>query len=270
MADAERSGAFGGAEQQKGAGLRIVNAELGYGKAPLIEPTKHGYVYMAASVQPGRFPLVLPSAGRARLVAKLKVLAEQLEDIRAVVKATVFRAIVVPPTARFSSYLKERGASLHRASFDVVVLIETTSPTTVREVQGTAPYAKMLESMRTATDIVWTLVARNARRIGDVDTMRQGLFLFNHFVAQDPAVMLQLWDYLAGWYVEETGLDNSIALVPVDGQASDYAIIHWARWDVSPLRHFWHQVSKESFWKYVTANLDANRAASMPIYHRLA
>ena len=34
------------------------------------------------------------------------------------------------------------------------------------------------------------MVARNVRRIGDVDTTRQGLFLFNHFAAGDPAVML--------------------------------------------------------------------------------
>jgi hypothetical protein len=76
--------------------------------------------------------------------------------------------------------------------------------------------------------------------------------------------------YLAGWYVMETGLDNSVALVPLDGKQSDFAIVNWARWDVSPLRHFWTQLFKQSFWRYVTANLEANRAGSMPIYYRLA
>ena len=270
MAGPEPSSAAGRAESRPRTGLRLVSAELGHGKAPLIEPTKHGYLYMAASVQPGLLPLALPSAERDTLIAKLKALAQRLEDSPAVLRAITFRAIVLRPTGRFSAYLKDRAASIHPASYDVVVLIETTSPATAREVEAAPLYAKMLESMRTATDVVVTLTARNARRIGDVDTTRPGLFLFNHFVADDTAVMLQLWDYLAGWYVVETGLDNSVALVPADGRTSDYAIVNWARWDVSPLRHFWQQLSKESFWRFVTANLDANRAASMPIYHRLA
>jgi hypothetical protein len=112
--------------------------------------------------------------------------------------------------------------------------------------------------------------ARNARRIGDVDTSTQGLFLFNHFVADNSRVMLPLWERLAAWYVAETGLKNSVALVPEAGERFDYQIVNWARWDSSPLPHFWRQLSKRSFWRYVTANLDANHAASMPVYCRLA
>jgi hypothetical protein len=82
--------------------------------------------------------------------------------------------------------------------------------------------------------------------------------------------MLDLWDYLAGWYEVETGLTNSVGLLPVEGEPSDYVIVNWARWDENPLRHFWHQLSKSSFRSYVVANLEANHAASMPIYCRLA
>ena len=82
--------------------------------------------------------------------------------------------------------------------------------------------------------------------------------------------MLDLWEYLAGWYSVETGLDNSVALTPIDPSRSDYAIVNWARWDEHPLLHFWHQLSKRSFWSYVTANLEANHAGSMPVYCRLA
>jgi hypothetical protein len=59
-----------------------------------------------------------------------------------------------------------------------------------------------------------------------------------------------------------------VTLAPLDPAGSDDAIANWARWDVSPLRHFWHQLADRSFWQYVVANLDANRAASMPIYLR--
>ncbi len=250
--------------------LHLVNADAKYPKAHLIEPTTFGYIYLAARVRPGHSPLVLPSAERTRLLARVKHLARELEHVDGVVQATVFRAIVMPPTAKFSSYLKERGASLEIARFDVLLLVQTTSPATAREVQAAPEFRILLRAIESEAEAVHCIVARNARRIGDVDTARDGLFLFNHFAADDPGVMLQLWEYLAGWYAAETGLDNSVALVPEGGDGADYAIVNWARWDESPLRHFWHQLSKKTFWRYVTANLEANRAAAMPIYCRLA
>ncbi|MDO8540713.1 MAG: hypothetical protein Q7S40_09785 [Opitutaceae bacterium] len=175
----------------------------------------------------------------------------------------------MPPTARFSSYLKERGSRVERANFDVIVLIQASSLAAARDVQMSPAYGFMLAAIRKASRPVHVIAARNARRIGDV-AAGKGLFLFNHFAAEDVSVMLPLWEYLAGWYVAETGLTNSIALVPEEGGKSDYAIINWARWDVSPLRHFWTQLTKPSFWRTVPRNLDANHAASMPIYCRLA
>jgi hypothetical protein len=256
--------------KERSAELHIVNPDSKYPKAELIEPTTLGYIYIAAAVQPGLIPLVLPSVRRSKLLTRLKELARGLERLDSVVKVTVFRAIVMPPTVWFSSYLKGRSASLHIANFDIFVLIQTTSLMTIGEVQATPAYSILQETMRSEAEAIHIMAARNARRIGDVDTMKQGLFLFNHFAAADAGVMLQLWDYLAGWYAVETGLGNSVAMVPLDGEKSDYVIVNWARWDVSPLQHFWHQLSKRSFWSYVTANLEANRAASMPIYCRLA
>src|SRR3954464_4701826 len=126
---------------QGGTELRIVNPDPRYPKARLIEPTTLGYIYLAAPVRPpGRLPLVLPSLERSRLLRHLKELARGIERLNEVVKATVFRAIVMPPTARFSSYLKQRGASIHLANFDVVVLIQTTSPAAARKVQETPVY----------------------------------------------------------------------------------------------------------------------------------
>jgi hypothetical protein len=114
------------------------------------------------------------------------------------------------------------------------------------------------------------MAARNAKRVGDVDKTRQGLFLFNYFVADDARVMLQLWDYLAGWYAVETGLDNSTLLVPLEGERSDYLAINNARWDESLPRFLWRQFSRKSFRTYVLANLEANRVGAMPVLYRLA
>src|SRR5689334_15354930 len=87
--------------------LRIVNQDPKYRKAKCIEPTGRGYLYVAASVQPSPWPFVLPNAARARLVGHLKELAGEVAKVDSVLEATVFRAIVMPPTFRMSSYLRE-------------------------------------------------------------------------------------------------------------------------------------------------------------------
>jgi hypothetical protein len=250
--------------------LRIVHPELSHGKVQLIEPSQRGYLYLAASVRPGAAPIVLPSAQRAKLTNQVKQLTALLTRLDGVVHANTFRAIVLPPTARFSHYLKERGAAERVADYDLMVLVQTTSVAAAHHIRGSAELERLEKALRNDARHVQVTVARNAKRIGDVSLDRDGLFLFNHFAAADPAVMLELWDYLAAWYVAETGLSNSIALVPETHRPAEYALVNWARWEMSPLHHFWSQLSKASFWRYVTANLDANRAASMPIYCRLA
>jgi len=114
------------------------------------------------------------------------------------------------------------------------------------------------------------MTARNARRIGDVDKSRPGVFLFNYFVGDSPDVVLELWDYLAGWYAAETVLDNSTLLAPLEGERSDYVAINLARWDGSLLGVFLAQVTKRSFWTYVQANLRANHVGAMPVRYRVA
>lgn len=101
-----------------------------------------------------------------------------------------------------------------------------------------------------------------------MDKTRPGLFLFNPFVAEDKAVALELWDHLAGWYVKQTGLDNSTLLEPLD--ESDYVFVNHARWDPGPLGLLLRQVTKPSFRPYVQQNLLVNRTGSMPVLYRMA
>jgi hypothetical protein len=93
--------------------------------------------------------------------------------------------------------------------------------------------------------------------------------IFHNQACKDVEVMLQLWDYLAGWYAVETGLDNSTLLVPLEGERSDYLAINHARWDVSLLRILWRQFSRFSFTFYVQENLEANHVGSMPVWYSL-
>ncbi len=103
-----------------------------------------------------------------------------------------------------------------------------------------------------------------------MDRTRQGLFLFNYFVADEADVALRLWDHLARWYEVETGLDNSTLLVPLEGERSDYLAINHARWDLSVPRLMSRQFGKRSFRTFVQANLAANRVGAMPVLYRLA
>jgi len=78
-----------------------------------------------------------------------------------------------------------------------------------------------------------------------------------------------VWEYTAGWFGQETGLDNSTVLLPRDGERSEYNIMNHYRWDrlldVMPSLLF-----KRSFRDYVLANFEANNVAAMPILYRMA
>jgi hypothetical protein len=245
--------------------LEIVNPQPRYAKVALIEPPPLGYIHLAAAVDPprGRMPFPGNSPQKVALLTRLRSLARQLEHLGTVQKATVYRAILVaPPTG----YAKQQAP--HAAHYDVVVLLETTSPEVLGEVQATQPYKLLVQAVTEAATDVHVMTARCAKRVGDVDKTRQGLFLFNYFVADDAGVALQLWDYLAGWYAVETGLGNSTLLEPL-GEA-DYVFVNHARWDHSLPRFMLRQLTKPSFRTYLLANLQANRTGAMPILYRLA
>ncbi len=204
--------------------LQIVNPDPRYAPAALLEPATSGYIHIGAEVRPPPRPGPLLFRGRAKrhLLATLDELARRLERERAVEKVTVYEAVAIPPFSRFP-YVKDRAGEIRFPRFDVVVLVETTSPAALRDVQATAPYRELLDTLRAHARRVHVVAARNAKRMGDVDKTRQGLFLFNYFVADDAERALRLWDHLAAWYQVETGLDNSTLLVPLEGERSGAA-----------------------------------------------
>jgi hypothetical protein len=262
-------------DRSSGMELKIVNPDPRYSRAALIEPATSGYIHVAAEVSPllippQRLPFLPDRYEKTELLGKLKALGHRLEQLDSVEKVTVFEAVAIPPTPRFGSYLREQATSIRPARFDVSVLIETESPEAAREVQESSAYLDLVGALEAEARSTYVVVARNAKRIGDVDESRDGLFLFNHFVADDAGVMLELWDYLAGWYEEETDLDNSVLLVPLEEQESNYAAINHARWDVGLPRFLFRQLSKKSFRNYLLANMEANRVGAMPVLYRLA
>jgi hypothetical protein len=248
--------------------LRIVNPDPKYSTVTLIPPATFGYVHLAAEVRPPPRPgpVIRTPRQKAELIGGLKVLARQLEPVAGVEKVTIYTATVMAPP---SGYVRQHKDQVRPARFDIVVLVETTTPEAAREVQATPAYQALHDLLRGQARRLHVIAARNLKRVGDVDKTRPGTFLFNYFVGDDPEVVVALWDYLGGWYQTETGLDNSTLLAPLEDEASDYVVINHARWD-SLLGFAVRQFRKKSFRTYVVANLDAHNVGAMPILYRLA
>ena len=232
----------------------------------LVEPATLGYIRIAANATRGH-TVVLPSIERTSLLVRLKG-ARDLERVDQVVRVRTF-VPSYPPTPKVNSYLRSEGI-MHAEGFDVVALIETASPETIPGVQASPAYNAFMDALQANAQAVNVLAARNVKRIADVDMTGNGLFLFNSFVADDANIALELWDYLADWFMKETGLDNSIVLAPLEGEQSEYAFINLARWNASLPHHLFHMLTQKSFRSFVIANLEANRVGSLPAFYRLA
>ncbi|MCB1513010.1 MAG: hypothetical protein KDJ36_19105, partial [Hyphomicrobiaceae bacterium] len=78
-----------------------------------------------------------------------------------------------------------------------------------------------------------------------------------------------VWDYTAGWFMDQTGLDNSVLTRPLDQKGAKYTIVNHCRWDglgdIVPSLLF-----KKSFRNYVLAHFEANDTAAIPVLYRLA
>jgi hypothetical protein len=223
---------------------------------------------LAAEVDPAWRWLLPPSRAKRALLARIKSQLASLSDIRGIRSAVAFRAVVAAPGGH-GGYLARRRASFHPARFDIVVLLELDTLALARELRGMREFADLERDVRSASRYVETVVATNVKRIAPVDHDRDGVFLFNYFVAETRAQNIAAWEYTAGWFEQETGLDNSTVLAPVDSAATTYSVINHCRWDrwrdILPAL-----VLKRSFEDYVLAHFEARDTAPMPILYRLA
>ncbi len=242
----------------------IVNAKPRYRPATLIDPPGFGYLLLSADVEPPTGPRPFPGSSdkRTALLGRLKSAAADLAKLDGVERATVYRTVLAPPPAGYARQAERP------AKYDVVVLVETTSPGGLTALQAAEPYAQLRKELDTDATRVDTMPARCVKCIADVDKSRPGLFLFNYFEADDVEMALKLWDHLAGWFMTETGLDNSTLLQPTGETA--YALVNHASWDYGVPRLWLRMFTKPSFWSFVQANLNENRTGSMPILCRLA
>lgn len=236
-----------------------------YDKVALVEPNDRGYLTLGAEVD-SRPPWLPPSATKRALVNHLKQWCAELEQQPQVERARVFVARLIPPGK--GAYLQQR-PQVHVARFDVVVLVITRDVEAAQELHDGPGFTSIRSRIEQDATRTHAVISRNSRRIGEVDHDRDGVFLFNFFTADDVAENLHVWEYTAGWFQQETGLDNSTLLEPTNPQDAEYTVINHCRWDrwrdVLPSLAF-----KPTFRSYVLASFEAHRTAAIPILYRLA
>jgi hypothetical protein len=235
-------------------------------KAQLIQPAGSGYVLLAAEVD--AHPLLWPSRVKRHLLEECARWCEDAALEPGVLEALTFKAILFPPIGE-PAFLRRRREQYHRARFDLVLLVETDSVERAQQIFEDNSFRMLEAHGRSEASHVYVVAAANAKRIGAVDHRRGGVFLFNYFYADSLAQNLAVWEYTAGWFQQETGLDNSTVLAPLDPDLSQYTLINHCRWDgladVLPSLVF-----KRSFRDFVLAHFDANDTAPMPILYKLA
>lgn len=256
-------------------GMTIVNGHLARSiraQHMLQEPNGYGYIHLAGEVERPH-PLKRNSAAKRALLAELRAAAARLRDAWTgkVRRIDLFDAFVIPPGSKEGrQVIAKSGYDVHVAAFDVVVLLECTDVEAAREVRASEGFAALETLLRDGASHVHCLTARNAKRIDEVDHDRDGVFLFNYFyAASDPAVLLAVWEYTAGWWTAKANLTNSTPLAPAEGERSEYALINHCRWDrlIDVLPHL---LLRPSLKRFVLANFTANDIVAMPILYRLA
>jgi len=246
--------------------LNIVHEKLQYPKVSLVDPVASAYIHIAAEVDK-RLLFLWNSKNKRNLINNCKQWCEELKQETEVIEAVVFKALVIPPGR--GNFVNKRKGTVHIARFDFAVLIEVESLEAAERIRQHPVYQTMEAAVRKAASYTHVITATNVRRINAVDHKRNGVFLFNYFFADETDKNLGVWEYTAGWFEQETGLDNSTVLLPVEKDKSKYNIINHCRWDklsdILPSLLF-----KRTFRTYVLDNFEANNVAAMPILYQLA
>ncbi|MEE9454195.1 MAG: hypothetical protein V3V13_07425 [Paracoccaceae bacterium] len=242
--------------------LKVSGAENQFPKVRLVAPTGHTFVILALEID-HRPPLFAFWESRAKKQA-IQALKAFSTDLAGLVDLSIFKAVLAPPGR--GEYLKQR-LEIPIARYDLVMLLELETTAAAQTLQSSTAWQTLLADLKPLALNTLELQASNPRQIGPVDHTRQGIFLFNFFYADDLAQNLGIWEYTAGWFVKQTGLDNSCLMAPETD--SIYTVINHCRWD-----SLWHILPsilfKPSFKSYVTANFNANKTAPIPILYKLA
>lgn len=247
--------------------LQIVGPKNTFPEVSLMEPAQSGYLLLAIEVD--HRPLIgffVESARKKKLLNTLKALSQGLVSADDVLDAAVFKALMIPPGR--GAFLKKR-PDVKIAKFDVVLLVEFKTVEAAKEYQATPDWAALVADTKDNSYNVIGIAASNTRRIGPVDHATNGVFLFNYFYADSLDINLQVWNCTAGWFQDQTSLDNSTVLLPDDSAQVPYTNINHCRWD-RLLDILLALLFNRSFRPFVLDNFEQNNTAAIPILYKLA
>lgn len=247
--------------------LKIVNKELQFKKVSLINPTPNFYLHIAAEIDHSIFPFFLyMSKKKKQIIHDAKKWCENLKEDNDIVSAVVFKATIIPPGK--GKLLLERPNKVQIAKYDFAILIESTTHDKLENIKQSAEYVNIEQMIKKKSKFYHVTTATNVKQINSVDHKKHGVFLFNYFFADNLQQNLDIWEYTAGWFQQETGLDNSTVLLPTQPESSKYTIINHCRWnkmsDILPSLIF-----KNSFHSYVLENFYVNKVAAMPVLYKI-
>ena len=234
-------------------------------RAPLEPPSDAGYLLLAASID-RRAPFLPSSRGKRALIDLASRQLAELAQVNTVVYADLFVARLVAP-GMGHDLLRRR--TVRPARYDVVLLVKTLDPASALGLRDNPSYLHLRAELATAALDIYQVAARNVRRIADVEHNRSSVFLFNFFYADDPKRLIPVWEYTAGWFVQNTALPDSEVMEPLHGERTEYGIINHASWP--HWRTFLPRLMLQpSFRRFVLATFEANDIAAQPILYRLA
>ncbi|MEO9485356.1 MAG: hypothetical protein ABJG47_17995 [Ekhidna sp.] len=247
--------------------LNVVNKHLNYDKVSLIKPSNSSYIHIVAEIDIQPTPLFLTtSSKKKKLIEHCKNWCKVLEQINGVIEISLFKATLIPPG--MGKYVKENSDDIHLAKFDFVILIEIVNENIIAEIKHHQVYEVMVNEIEQVASYSQVMLASNIKRMGKVNHKKQGVFLFNYFSAQSRQQNLKVWEYTAGWFEKETGLDNSTLLFPLNEKDTHYSVVNHCRWD-GYLDILPSLVFKRSFKKYVLDNFYSNNVGAQPILYQV-
>ena len=252
-----------------GAIMKIVNEHIQFPEIEYEAPNTTGYIHLAAEIE-RTLPIKPNSKAKKELIARARQLCSRLSELEEVVSAHVLDAFVIPPGNKPGrKILEKKNPDIHIPAYDLVVQIETTSVETAKTLQENSIYKELFDLLKQAARYFHSFVAKNVKKIGEVDKNRPGIFLYNYFFADDLDVVLPVWEYTGRWFANKTGLDNSTLLMPVEDEPCEYAVINHCRWD-GPIDIIPHLIFRPSLRPYVLDNFTANDIVAIPILYKLA
>jgi hypothetical protein len=234
-------------------------------RAPLQPPSGSGYLLLGARLK-RRAPFLPNIPGKRALIDSVSQQLAKLAQVHTVIYADLFVARLVAP-GMGHELLRRRG--IKPARYDLVVLVQTVDPVSALDLRDNSSYQQLRAELDAAALDVFAVAARNARRITDVEHKRSSVFLFNYFYADKSERLIPVWEYTAGWFVENTALPDSEVMEPLHGERTDYGIINHASWP--HWRTFLPQlILLPSFRRFVLGTFEANNIAAQPVLYRLA